>query len=149
MKINKALVLIAFILSSCSGSWHLKKAMSKDPSLFTRFADTITIPPIKIIDSLSISVGKPVIVSDNPKLKVNVQRFETGTPCDTLEIPIAVGAEYSGDTVFREKVIVDYSKVDESFKKGVKEGWRKGFWKGVLVTIILAVTFLLFALYRK
>ena len=45
------LVVLTLLVCSCSASWHVKKAIRKDPSIFNR--DTIT-----VIDTLVIEVPK-------------------------------------------------------------------------------------------
>lgn len=73
--------LLAITLSSCSASWHLKKAIKKDPLILRKDTiisyDTIITPPTEYRDTVVLKqIDTLEIVKD--KLKVKVFRsFDT------------------------------------------------------------------------
>ena len=73
------LSLIGF-LASCSASWHLNQAVKKDPSILrptvvTKW-DTIVIPPIMLVDTVSIPSAEDSSVIDNDTVRIVITKFQ-------------------------------------------------------------------------
>jgi hypothetical protein len=70
MKIIKIVILL-FFLSGCSASWHISRALEKDPEILVQAADTSTVEkivyrPVKVFikDSVKIYVKSDTIIFD-------------------------------------------------------------------------------------
>ena len=146
-------LILALLLSGCHSQKELiDKAIAKDPTILVqKEIPTVTIvPPKKVVDSLSLPIDT-MRVMEGEGISVNVFRFPTGSPCDTVPVSIAVGASTPADTI-RDTVevnVIDYSKVKEveaeAFKNGSDSAWSKAFGMGVLVggLIVLILSILL------
>ena len=96
-----SLVIAIPLLVGCSAEWHLKKAIQKNPALLleptvvTKW-DTITMPPITIVDTLEIpAVGDSSII-ENDSLQVVVKtvvdrngnkKLSVSAKTKTIQIP--------------------------------------------------------------
>lgn len=151
------LALIAFIfitLSGCSASWHIKRAISKDPSILK--ADTITIKDtvevyileIQVKDSVIIkhdtlrvdsiiSVATPLSWGSVQELRRKIyQQIQKDLEKDTAKldtINYSIMAYYSGG-----KLMLDFNRQDSTIRKEfevkvVDENvvYKKGFWDKV------------------
>ena len=151
----RLLLLLSIVLISSCGSTQkelIDKAIAKDPTiLLQKEIPTVTIVASrKVVDSLSLPIDTMRVVKGEG-ISVNVFRFPTGSPCDTVLVSIAVGASTPADTI-RDTVkvnVIDYSKVKEveakAFKNGSDSAWSKAFGMGVLVggLIVLILSILL------
>jgi len=70
MKIIKIVILL-FFLSGCSASWHISRALEKDPEILVQAADTSTVEkivyrPVKVFvtDTIKVSVKSDTIIFD-------------------------------------------------------------------------------------
>lgn len=69
---------VILFLAGCSAEWHMKKAIQKNPALLseptvvTRW-DTITMPPITIVDTLEIPAVGDSAVIENDSLSVKIK----------------------------------------------------------------------------
>jgi hypothetical protein len=137
------LLLSIVLISSCKSTQKelIDKAIAKDPTiLLQKEIPTVTIvAPRKVVDSLLLPIDTMRVV-EGEGISVNVFRFPTGSPCDTVPVSIAVGASTPADTI-RDTVrvdIIDYSKVAEVKKKALSEGTIRGLLLGFVIGAIFA-----------
>ena len=130
MKTSAALLI--FLLTSCSAGWHLRKAISKDPSILTEKPVEVSIfrPEITVDSAASIDVAKPFIVIGEG-ITTTVTRFVTNTPCDTIPIPIAVETTLAADST---KVVVNVPQVVYEEKENKYVGAL--IWIGIFVAFV-------------
>jgi hypothetical protein len=95
------LLLLAATLAGCSSQWHLRKAISKDPSILTegvvieRVTDTITVitPEIKVDTVHAWSVDTVTTYVDRVRIRTKVDTVartvyvDVICPADTIYIP--------------------------------------------------------------
>ena len=133
-------IFLALLLSGCHSQKELiDKAIAKDPTILVqKEIPTITIvPPKKVTDSLSLPIDTMRVIKGEG-ISLNVFRFPTGSPCDTVPVSIAVGASTPADTI-RDTVrvdVIDYSKVAEVKKKALSEGTIRGLLLGFVIGAI-------------
>ena len=95
---------LILLLSSCSAQWHLKKAVSKDPTILERdtlvVTDTVVSPPVAITDTVTLKQHDTITVVKD-RLKVQLVRVN-----DT----ITIDAICESDTII-SVVEVPYEKI--------------------------------------
>ena len=130
MKTSAALLI--FLLTSCSAGWHLRKAISKDPSILTEKLVEVSIfrPEITVDSAASIDVAKPFIVIGEG-ITTTVTRFVTNTPCDTIPIPIAVETTLAADST---KVVVNVPQV--VYEEPVSTWQGPLIWFGIFLAFV-------------
>ena len=86
-------IVLALLLSSCSGSWHLRRAIKKDPALFDSTSvvkiDTLRIKTERV-DTAFIQQRDTVIQyiqQDNQGRPIEI-RYRWNTKTDTVEINV-------------------------------------------------------------
>ena len=135
-------IFLALLLSGCHSQKDLiDKAIAKDPTILVqKEIPTVTIvAPKKVVDSLSLPIDTMQAIKGEG-ISVNIFRFPTGSPCDTVPVSIAVGASTPADTI-RDTVkvnVIDYSKVAEVKKKALSEGTIRGLLLGFVIGAIFA-----------
>ena len=135
-------LILALLLSGCHSQKELiDKAIAKDPTILVqKEIPTVTIvAPKKVMDSLILPIDTMRAIKGEG-ISVNVFRFPTGSPCDTVPVSIAVGASTPADTI-RDTVrvdVIDYSKVSEVKKKALSEGTIRGLLLGFVIGAIFA-----------
>ena len=135
-------IFLALLLSGCHSQKDLiDKAIAKDPTILVqKEIPTITIvAPKKVVDSLSLPIDTMQAIKGEG-ISVNIFRFPTGSPCDTVPVSIAVGASTPADTI-RDTVkvnVIDYSKVAEVKKKALSDGTIRGLLLGFVIGAIFA-----------
>ena len=86
-------IFIGSLLSGCSATWHLKRAIAKDPSILQPkelvLIDTVVITPSLRVDTLTY-FRTDTITIEKERLRVQIKRIH-----DTLRI----SAECQADTV--------------------------------------------------
>lgn len=91
-----SLFLSVFMLSSCSATWHLNRAVKKDPSLLKtqviKITDTLVTPPIILRDTVSFFKTDTVTVQKD-KLVIKINRIS--------DSEFSIGAEVKADTIVR------------------------------------------------
>ena len=133
-------IFLALLLSGCHSQKELiDKAIAKDPTILVqKEIPTITIvPPKKVTDSLLLPIDTMQAIKGEG-ISVNIFRFPTGSPCDTVPVSIAVGASTPADTI-RDSVkvnVIDYSKVAEVKKKALTDGTIRGLLLGFVIGAI-------------
>ena len=135
------LLLSIVLISYCKSTQKelIDKAIAKYPTiLLQKEIPTVTIVASrKVVDSLSLPIDTMRVVKGEG-ISVNVFRFPTGSPCDTVLVSIAVGASTPADTI-RDTVridVIDYSKVAEVKKKALSEGTIRGLLLGFVIGAI-------------
>lgn len=135
-------IFLALLISGCHSQKELiDKAIAKDPTILVqKEIPTVTIvAPKKVTDSLSLPIDT-MRVMEGEGISVNVFRFPTGSPCDSVPVSIAVGASTPADTI-RDTVrvdVIDYSKVAEVKKKALSDGTIRGLLLGFVIGAIFA-----------
>ena len=133
-------IFLALLLSGCHSQKDLiDKAIAKDPTILVqKEIPTVTIvAPKKVVDSLSLPIDTMQAIKGEG-ISVNIFRFPTGSPCDTVPVSIAVGASTPADTI-RDSVkvnVIDYSKVAEVKKKALTDGTIRGLLLGFVIGAI-------------
>lgn len=120
------MILTALMIESCGASWHLKRAIAKDPTIVqTKVVrmDTTIITPERIVRDTIVTnaVDTIELVRDRVRIQL-VRRFDT----------IAVNVECPSDTIR----VVQTASVD-SICPPRSTDWTK--WFGWIISILLLV----------
>lgn len=103
MRCGAGLIIIA-LLSSCSATWHLNRAIKKDPSIMAKdtlvVKDTVVLPPVAITDTVTTKLHDTIVV-EKDRLKVRIVKRQ-----DTLIIE----GKCDSDTIIRT-IEVPYEKI--------------------------------------
>ena len=98
MKYLSALV-VAALLSGCSATYHLNKAVKKDPSILkptiVTVWDTIITPPVYMVDTVEVIAEGDSSVIDNDTVKIVITKYQDKMIVKTLikEVPYAVSVQ--------------------------------------------------------
>ena len=98
---------VILFLAGCSAEWHMKKAIKKNPALLSEPTvvtkwDTITMPPITIVDTLEIPAVGDSSVIENDSIQVVVKtvvdkdgnkKLSVSAKTKTIEVPHFVKVE--------------------------------------------------------
>ena len=95
---------LILLLSSCSATWHLNKAIKKDPTILAKdtlvVQDTVVVPPVVITDTVTTRQHDTIIV-EKDKLRVRiVKRLDT----------LIIEGQCASDTIVRT-IEVPYEKI--------------------------------------
>ena len=106
--------IMIVLLQSCSATWHLNRAIKKDPTILetdtVTVVDTVVTAPVQIQDTMILeSHDTIVVVKDRLKLQL-VRSFDT----------IAVEAECASDTIITT-IQVPYEKIVYVKKKSLSQ----------------------------
>lgn len=116
-----SILAIIILLSSCSSSWHLKRAIMKDPNILkadTAYVhDTLVVPEISH-DTTIISKPIDTILIEKERLRIKITRLY-----DTLRVEGTCLA----DTIFYEKKI-PYKKIEYK-----PRAWYDRYWWLILL----------------
>lgn len=101
MKIWKlsSILLITGLLTGCSATWHLNRAIKKDPSVLkptvVTIWDTIVTPAIYLVDTVSIPSGLDSSVIDNDTVRIVITKYQDKIIVKTQvkEIPYTVSVQ--------------------------------------------------------
>lgn len=135
---NKLLIIvIGLMLSSCSASWHIRKAQKKDPSLFTteivKYVDTVIVEVPKIDTLFKYEFDTVEIVMDSIQVKYFYQTKDS--------------------TVYLEVDCPDNKVITETVTKTetiiVKPSFKEKIISGLWILIVITVIYFLFRLVRK
>ena len=98
------LLIVTILLTSCSATWHLEKAMKKNPLIMEKdtliVMDTVVSPPVAITDTV-IMKQHDTITLIKDRLRVQIRRIN-----DT----ITIDAVCDSDTIIRT-IEVPYEKL--------------------------------------
>ena len=98
MKYLSALV-VAALLSGCSATYHLNKAVKKDPSILkptiVTVWDTIITPPVYMVDTIGVIAEGDSSVIDNDTVKIVITKYQDKMIVKTQlkEVPYAVSVQ--------------------------------------------------------
>jgi hypothetical protein len=98
---NKLCIILisTLLLSGCSASWHLRKAVSKDPSILkptvVTIWDTIVTPAIYLVDTVAVPGEADSSVIDNDTVRIVITKFQDKIIVKTKvkEIPYTVSVQ--------------------------------------------------------
>ena len=127
------LLIISVLLSSCSATWHLKKAIKKDPSILQTdtiaIVDTVVTPPVTLTDTVTLKKSDTIFYEkDRLKLKI-VRSFDT----------IKVDAVCESDTVIRVVEVPVPSIVMKDSDRWYNKVYKFSFY---LLIVLLILSYL-------
>ena len=111
------IVIVALAVQSCGASWHLKRAIAKDPTILAdaivRVDTTVVTQSISVADTLVVrDTITREIVREGVKIKVkrihDTIRVDVVCPPDTVRVVAEVPVE---QVVIREKPLPLYRRV--------------------------------------
>ena len=117
MKIWKlsSILIATWLLTGCSATWHMNRAIKKDPSILkptvVTIWDTIVTPPVYLVDTVSIpSVGDSSVI-DNDTVRIVITKYQDKLLVKTQikEVPYPVYVQ----TECPPQVVVPDSKFDK------------------------------------
>lgn len=126
---------LLLLLTNCSATWHLKKAVKKDPTILEKdtlvVQDTVVVPPVVITDTVTTKQHDTIVVQKD-KLRVRiVKRLDT----------LIIEGECASDTIVRT-IEVPYEKVIYVQQKTI---WQKI----QTLAFYIALVFLALAFIRR
>ena len=92
-------LLVAALLSGCSATYHLNKAVKKDPSILKPVTitvwDTIITPPVYQVDTVAVLDNGDSAVIENDTVKIVITKYQDKMIVKTLvkEVPYAVSVQ--------------------------------------------------------
>ena len=92
-------LVVAALLSGCSATYHLNKAVKKDPSILKPVTitvwDTIITPPVYLVDTIEVIAEGDSSVIDNDTVKIVITKYKDKMIVKTLikEVPYAVSVQ--------------------------------------------------------
>lgn len=126
------------LLQSCSATWHLNRAIKKDPTILetdtVTVVDTVVTAPVQIQDTMILeSHDTIVVVKDRLKLQL-VRSFDT----------IAVEAECASDTIITT-IQVPYEKIVYVKKKSLSQQIKDY----LLAAMFIVSVYLVIKIYKE
>lgn len=108
---------LILLLSSCSAQWHLKKAVSKDPTILERdtlvVTDTVVSPPVAITDTVTLKQHDTITVVKD-RLKVQLVKVNDtviiDAVCDSDTIVTIVEVPYEKVVYVEKATLLDKFK---------------------------------------
>lgn len=96
-----SILLLTGLLTGCSASWHLNRAVKKDPSILkptvVTIWDTIVTPPVYLVDTVSVPTDGDSSVINNDTVKIVITKYRdkmiVKTQIKEIEVPVSVQAE--------------------------------------------------------
>ena len=96
-----SILLLAGLFTGCSASWHLNRAIKKDPSILkptvVTIWDTIVTPPVYLVDTVAVPVDGDSSVIDNDTVRVVITKYQdklvVKTQIKEVTVPVSVQAE--------------------------------------------------------
>jgi hypothetical protein len=92
-------LLVAALLSGCSATYHLNKAVKKDPSILkptiVTVWDTIITPPVYMVDTIGVIAEGDSSVIDNDTVRIVITKYQDKMIVKTQikEVPYAVSVQ--------------------------------------------------------
>jgi hypothetical protein len=84
------LILISFILSSCSAQWHLSKAVKKNPAILQKdtitVVDTIVTQSVALTDTVVLRHMDTIVIRSFDTIRVDAI-CESDTIVNVVEVP--------------------------------------------------------------
>ena len=130
--------LLMLLLNSCSATWHLNKAIKKDPTILEKdtvtVVDTVVTAPVEIKDTMVLEDRDTiVVVKDRLKLQL-VRSFDT----------IAVEAECASDTII-STIEVPVEKIVYVKKKSLSQQIKDY----LLAAMFIVSVYLVIKIYKE
>lgn len=130
--------LLMLLLNSCSATWHLNKAIKKDPTILEKdtvtVVDTVVTAPVQIKDTMVLEDRDTiVVVKDRLKLQL-VRSFDT----------IAVEAECASDTII-STIEVPVEKIVYVKKKSLSQQIKDY----LLAAMFIVSVYLVIKIYKE
>jgi hypothetical protein len=92
-------LVVAALLSGCSATYHLNKAVKKDPSILkptiVTVWDTIITPPVYMVDTIGVIAEGDSSVIDNDTVRIVITKYQDKMIVKTQikEVPYAVSVQ--------------------------------------------------------
>jgi hypothetical protein len=92
-------LVVAALLTGCSATYHLNKAVKKDPSILKPVIitvwDTIITPPVYLVDTVAVLDNGDSAVIENDTVKIVITKYQDKMIVKTLvkEVPYAVSVQ--------------------------------------------------------
>lgn len=92
-------LVVAALLSGCSATYHLNKAVKKDPSILkptiVTVWDTIITPPVYLVDTIEVIAEGDSSVIDNDTVRIVITKYQDKMIVKTQikEVPYAVSVQ--------------------------------------------------------
>ena len=92
-------LVVAALLSGCSATYHLNKAVKKDPSILKPTIitvwDTIITPPVYMVDTIGVIAEGDSSVIDNDTVRIVITKYQDKMIVKTQikEVPYAVSVQ--------------------------------------------------------
>ena len=92
-------LVVAALLSGCSATYHLNKAVKKDPSILkptiVTVWDTIITPPVYMVDTVEVIAEGDSSVIDNDTVRIVITKYQDKMIVKTQikEVPYAVSVQ--------------------------------------------------------
>ena len=92
-------LVVAALLSGCSATYHLNKAVKKDPSILkptiVTVWDTIITPPVYMVDTIEVIAEGDSSVIDNDTVRIVITKYQDKMIVKTQikEVPYAVSVQ--------------------------------------------------------
>jgi hypothetical protein len=92
-------LVVAALLTGCSATYHLNKAVKKDPSILRPVTitvwDTIITPPVYLVDTVAVLDNGDSAVIENDTVKIVITKYQDKMIVKTLikEVPYAVSVQ--------------------------------------------------------
>ena len=92
-------LMVAALLSGCSATYHLNKAVKKDPSILKPVTitvwDTIITPPVYMVDTVEVIAEGDSSVIDNDTVRIVITKYQDKMIVKTQikEVPYAVSVQ--------------------------------------------------------
>ena len=96
-----SILLLTGLFTGCSASWHLNRAIKKDPSILkptvVTIWDTIVTPPIYLADTVAVPTDADSSVIDNDTVRIVITKYQdkliVKTQVKEVAVPVSVQAE--------------------------------------------------------
>ena len=96
-----SILLLTGLFTGCSASWHLNRAIKKDPSILkptvVTIWDTIVTPPVYLTDTIAVPADADSSVIDNDTVRIVITKYRdkllVKTQIKEIEVPVSVQAE--------------------------------------------------------
>ena len=103
MKIWKlsSILIVTGLLTGCSATWHMNRAIKKDPSILkptvVTIWDTIVTPPVYLVDTVSVPTEGDSSVIENDTVRIIITKYQdkmiVKTQVKEVPYPVSVQAE--------------------------------------------------------
>ena len=96
-----SILLLTGLFTGCSASWHINRAIKKDPSILkptvVTIWDTIVTPPVYLTDTVAIPTDADSSVIDNDTVRIVITKYQdkmiVKTQIKEVTVPVSVQAE--------------------------------------------------------